>query len=63
MNNRNEISNSTREHNQGICENCEIPEDERNCNHCDDIDRRTAQDIIDDAGDERYHLLADEGKI
>lgn len=63
MPNRKQISNSIKEHNQSICENCEIPENERDCNHCDDIDRRSAQDVIDDAGDERYHELKEEGKI
>jgi hypothetical protein len=63
MNKRKQISNSIKEHNQGICDNCEIPENERNCKHCDDIDTRSAQDVIDDAGDEEYHLLSDEGKI
>jgi len=61
MNNRKQVERSLREHNNSICENCE--RENRDCKHCDDIDRRSAQDIIDDAGDEKYHLMADEGGI
>ena len=61
MNKRKQIERSLKEHNNSICEDCD--KEDRDCKQCDDIDRRSAQEVIDDAGDEKYHLMADEGKI
>ena len=57
MSKRKQIERSLQETKERLCSDC----DDRDCKCCEL--NKSAQDIIDDAGDDKYHLLADEGII
>ena len=55
---REQIERSLNRYNEQICENCM---DTTNCKWCEKIDTRSAQDIIDDEGDRKYHEKSEGG--
>ena len=57
MNKRKQIEHSLQETKERLCSDC----DDRDCKYCKF--NKSAKEILDDAGDEKYHLLADEGII
>jgi hypothetical protein len=57
MNKRKQVEHSLQETKERLCSDC----DDRDCKYCKF--NKSAKEILNDAGDEKYHLLADEGII